>query len=274
MADFAEQLEAKYQRLLQILSEIERPAIALSGGVDSALLAYTAFQATGERALAITADSPAMPRREMRQASQLVQQIGIRHIFIHSHEVEHPAYRANPVERCYICKKEIFSQLNQVARQMGCTVICHGENVDDLVDHRPGSLAAQELGARAPLREAGLGKQEIRCLARRFDLPVWDQPAMACLSSRVPAGSEITVEKLAQIEAAEDFLLDLGFRQVRVRHHDTLARIELGQDEMQNILAHTQAIIERFQELGFRYITLDLAGYRLSGLEQIREGKP
>lgn len=268
MTETNEQLENKYQRLIQILTDMGSTVIALSGGVDSALLAQAAHQALGERAIAMTADSPSMPRRELAEARRLAQQIGIRHLVFASHEMEDPRYTANPVDRCYFCKLETFTEIEQKARQLGYRAICYGENMDDNTDHRPGAHAAREFGVRSPLKEAGLNKQEIRHLAQRFGLPVWDKPAAACLSSRFPYGSHITVEKLAQVEEGEDYLRELGFHQYRLRHHDTIARIEVAEEEMGGLLAHAASIVARFRQLGFTYVTLDLAGYRRGSLNE------
>jgi pyridinium-3,5-biscarboxylic acid mononucleotide sulfurtransferase len=261
-------LEAKYHKLLHLLTELESAVIALSGGVDSVLLAYAARQALGERAIAMTADSPSMPRRELAEARRLAQQIGIRHLVFESHEMENPSYTANPVERCYFCKVETFAEIERMAKEHGFKTLCYGENMDDNGDYRPGSNAAREFGVRSPLKEAGLGKQEIRLLAQRFGLPVWDKPASACLSSRFPYGSEITVEKLMQVEEAENYLHDLGLQQYRVRHHETIARIEVEEAEMVKLLSQAQLIVKRFKQLGFKYVTMDLAGYRRGSLNE------
>jgi uncharacterized protein len=268
MPELDVELDEKYQRLVQTLAEMGSAVIALSGGVDSALLAQAAHQALGERAIAMTADSPSMPRRELAEAQRLAQQIGIRHLVFKSHEMENPRYTANPVDRCFFCKVETFGEIERVARELGYQTICYGENLDDDTDHRPGANAAKEFGVRSPLKEAGLGKAEIRRLAQHFGLPVWDKPAAACLSSRFPYGAPITVEKLAQVEEAEDFLWELGFQQYRVRHHGEIARIEVGEAEMSRLLAQAAAIVERFRQIGFTYITMDLAGYRRGSLNE------
>jgi uncharacterized protein len=268
MSDLDEMLEEKYLRLLQIFAGMGEAVIALSGGVDSALLAHAAHQALGDRAIAMTADSPSLPRRELAEAQRLAQQIGIRHLVFQSHELEDPRYTANPVDRCFFCKLETFSEMERAAQQLGYHTICYGENLDDNADHRPGAGAAREYGVRSPLKEAGLTKAEIRHLARHFGLPVWDKPAAACLSSRFPYGSSITVEKLAQVEQAEDFLWELGFQQYRVRHHGEIARIEVAEAEMSRLLAQASVVVARFRQLGFTYIAMDLAGYRRGSLNE------
>ncbi len=261
-------LEEKYQRLLKIIGEMESAAIAFSGGVDSALLAYAAFQALGNRAVAMTADSPSLKRRELEDALQLVRQIGIKHVLFATQELQDPNYANNPLDRCYFCKTETFTHIDRMARQMGYQMICYGENLDDQGDYRPGGLAAQEFGVRAPLKEAGLGKAEIRQLSQRFGLPVWDKPAAACLSSRFPYGTQITPQRLAMVECAEDILWELGLRDCRVRYHGDLARIEVPPEDMPTVINQAAVIVDGLRKAGFRNITLDLAGYKRGSLNQ------
>jgi uncharacterized protein len=247
---------------------MESVVVAMSGGVDSLLLAKIASDVLGERALAVTADSPSLPRRDLRDAVEIARRLGIQHRVIHSDEVTDRRYRANPANRCYYCKKILFSQLGEIAEQAGARWVCFGENVDDQSDYRPGSQAAMEYAVRAPLREAGLNKTEIRLLAKQLGLPAWDKPASACLASRFPYGTEITPEKLSQVEQAEDYLWRLGFHQCRVRYHGEVARIEVEPEKMSMLLAHAEDINERFRQLGFTYSALDLSGYRRGSLNE------
>jgi uncharacterized protein len=261
-------LGARYRRLHALLAEMEGVIVGMSGGVDSVLLAAVAHQALGERALAVTADSPSLPRRELRQVEELARRIGLRHMVVKTDELDDPRYAANPVNRCYFCKHELFDHLARLAEELGIGWICYGENVDDASDHRPGGLAARKFGVRAPLKEAGLGKADIRALARAMDLPVWDKPALACLSSRFPYGTPITAELLAQVEAAEDALWDRGLREFRVRHHGDTARIETAPSEMPAVVAQAAEITAALRALGYKIVTLDLAGYRRGSLNE------
>ncbi len=262
-------LREKHARLTEILRAMGDVIIGMSGGVDSVLLSKVAHDVLGEKALAVTADSPSLPRRELAEAQSLAQLAGIRHLVIKTQEVFDPRYAANPNNRCYFCKSELFTNLDSLAAQMGFHWIAYGENQDDLGDHRPGAVAAGEHNVRAPLKEAGMTKADIRALAQQLGLPVWDKPAFACLGSRFPYGTQITPEKLAQVEAAEDILWQLGFRQYRVRYHGEVARIEVDKVSMAKLVELGDAIAARFKsEAGFAYVAMDLAGYRRGSMNE------
>lgn len=264
-----QELEGRAARLRAILAEMGGVVIGMSGGVDSVVLARVAAEVLGARALAVTADSPSLPRRELREAEELARLAGVRHLVVATGEVADPQYAANPTNRCYFCKTELFTQLAAIAAAEGLGWVAYGENIDDLGDHRPGAQAAAERGVRAPLKEAGLTKADIRALARGYGLPVWDKPAFACLGSRFPYGTAITPEKLAQVEAAEDVLWELGLRQFRVRHHGDLARIEVDPADMAVLVARAAEVAGRVRALGgFRHVTLDLAGYRRGSMNE------
>ena len=263
MYELSADQQAKYERLRTILAEMGDLIIGMSGGVDSVLLAKVAHDVLGERALAITADSPSLPRRELREAVELAHKIGVRHKVIQTQEVNDPRYAANPSDRCYYCKTELFTNLDGLADELGFHWLAYGENQDDTGDHRPGAKAAGEHRVRAPLKEAHLTKPDIRALAQHLELPIWDKPAFACLGSRFPYGTQITPEKLAQVEAAEDVLWEHGFRQFRVRYHGEVARIEVDPADMPRLLELASEIVERIQrEAKFTYVAMDLAGYR------------
>jgi len=269
MSELSEQLQGKYARLREVLREMGDVIIGMSGGVDSVLLSKVACEVLGEKALAVTADSPSLPRRELREAEGLARMAGIRHQVIKTNEVFDPRYAANPNNRCYFCKTELFTNLDGIAAQLGFHWIAYGENVDDSGDHRPGAKAAGEHNVRAPLKEAGLTKADIRALAQHLDLPVWDKPAFACLGSRFPYGTQITPEKLAQVEAAEDILWDAGFRQYRVRHHGEVARIEVDRADMSRLLDLAESITAQFKaHAGFTYVAMDLLGYRRGSMNE------
>jgi len=258
------EIDAKYARLVQLLRETGGAIVAFSGGVDSTLLARAAADALGERAVLVTADSETYPEAELAEARRLGALLGLRHVIVRTEELANPEYARNGANRCFFCKDELFARLAPVAEREGIRTLVYGANVDDLGDHRPGMQSARQRGVRAPMIEAGLTKAEIRELSRALGLPTWDKPSFACLSSRFQYGDRITADKLRQIDAAEAFMKELGFRQFRVRHHDRLARIELAHDELARLWdedRHTR-IVTRFRELGYVYITIDLAGFQ------------
>jgi pyridinium-3,5-biscarboxylic acid mononucleotide sulfurtransferase len=261
----AEKAHALREQLASLVSVV----VAYSGGVDSAYLAYEASRTLGDRAVAVTADSPSYPERHRRLAIDIAAQFHLQHEIIHTTELERPEYRANPANRCYYCKHELYTHLSRIAAERGAVII-DGNNADDRGDYRPGRQAAREFGVRSPLDEVDLTKDEIRELSRRAGLPTWDEPASACLSSRIPYHTEVTDEKLRTIERAEQVLRDLGFRVCRVRHHDELARVEIAREELARALEAdvSRAIVRELKALGYRYVTLDLQGYRTGSLNE------
>jgi uncharacterized protein len=267
----AETLARKESRLRTIMGEIESAIVAFSGGVDSAYLAWVAADVLGSRALAVTADSPSYPRRHREAALGLARDFQWQHELIHTFELDRPEYRANPSNRCYYCKHELFTHLTEMARRRGFRAVLDGNNADDRGDHRPGRQAAREFGVRSPLDEADLTKPEIRELSRRAGLPVWNEPASACLSSRIPYNFEVTDAKLDMIDRAEAVLHSLGFRVCRVRHHEQVARLEIAREEMARALDPEVAatLVAELKAIGFQYISLDLQGYRMGSLNEV-----
>jgi uncharacterized protein len=259
----------KERALCDTLESFGSVIVAYSGGVDSAYLACMASRALGDRAVAVTADSPSYPERHRQLAIQIAREFGLRHEIIHTSELERPEYRANPANRCYYCKHELYTHLSRLGTARHAIVV-DGNNADDRGDYRPGRQAAREFGVRSPLDEVNLTKDEIRELSRRAGLPTWDEPASACLSSRIPYHHEVTDEKLRMIEQAEEALRALGFRVFRVRHHDEVARVEIARQEMPRALEPeiAAAIVRDLKAVGYRYITLDLQGYRTGSLNE------
>ncbi len=257
---------AELRRLEEVVTGLDGVAVGLSGGVDSSVLSAVSHRVHAARAVAVIARSPSLPQRELDAALAVADQIGIRVEVVDTEEVADQRYAANPRNRCLFCKEHQFAALRSVADRLGFAHIAHGETLDDLEDHRPGRGAASTFAVRAPLREAGLDKAAVRVIARDLDLPVWDKPAFACLASRIPHGDEVTVEKLAQIEKAEQQLVDLGFRAFRVRHHGTLARIEVEPADHASVLHKASEIVATLRGLGFEHVTLDLAGLGASRL--------
>lgn len=267
-------LDEKYQLLLQVIASHKRVAVAFSGGVDSSFLCKAAREAVGEACVAITMVSPMMPSDDLRTAKDIAGLVGIRHLLIEDKELDEPI-AANPINRCYHCKKIEFRRIAEIAAEEGMKTVFDGSNLDDEADYRPGLTALKELGVTSPLRAAGLTKAEIRELSRQLGLPTWDKPAAACLGSRVPYGTRITLEKLRAIDAAEQLLRSFGFRQCRVRHHGDIARLEVSPDERSRFFDPEllDRVSQGIKSLGFRYVCLELEGYRTGSLNRVLEEK-
>jgi len=266
-----EELARKQSALLDTLSRMERVIVAFSGGADSAYLAWAAHRVLGANALAVTADSPSFPASHKRDAEAFVKQFGISHEYIQTTEFDSPEYVANNPDRCFHCKDELFTRLEQLQSERRIAHIVYGVNVDDLSDYRPGQIAAKQHHVAAPLADSGLTKAEIRELSRRAGLPTWDRPASACLSSRIPYGTPVTIQNVKTVETGEEEIKALGFRQFRVRFHGETVRLEIAPDEMAKALTleMAQRFTGLFKSLGFKYVTLDLEGYRQGSLNEV-----
>ncbi|MFW6358223.1 MAG: ATP-dependent sacrificial sulfur transferase LarE [Chroococcales cyanobacterium] len=266
-------VKEKLLKLKDLFAQMDRALIAYSGGIDSTLVAKVAYDALGDRALAMTAESPSLLPEELEDARIQAATIGIPHEVIYTHEMDNPNYTANPVKRCYFCKSELHDTLKPLALERGYPYVVDGVNADDLQDYRPGIQAAKERGARSPLAEIGISKAEVREIARYLGLPWWDKPAQPCLSSRFPYGEEITVTKLQRVGRCEVYLRKLGWKTLRVRSESDTARIELPPEQIQEFVVSTDLpqLVEAFQSYGFTYVTLDLEGYRSGKLNQVLE---
>lgn len=268
-----DQLHTKLEALKEYINSLGSLAVAFSGGVDSTFLTHVAHEVLGDRMIAVTAVSASFPERERNEAIAFCKSEGIRHLTVRSEELEIEGFRHNPTNRCYLCKKEFFSEIIEIAKENGAAYVAEGSNMDDNGDYRPGLTAVAELGVKSPLRHAKLYKSEIRELSREMGLPTWDKQSFACLSSRVVYGEEITEEKLHMVDRAEQLLLDLGFRQVRVRIHGLIARIEVMPEEFEKMIRpEIRGLITRsFKEYGFSYVTMDLTGYRTGSMNETLE---
>ncbi|MDD3035866.1 MAG: ATP-dependent sacrificial sulfur transferase LarE [Candidatus Saccharimonadaceae bacterium] len=265
-----DQLHEKYENLKEYLKNLDSVAVAFSGGVDSTFLLKTAHDVLGDKVIAVTARSMSFPKRELEDARAFAASNEIEHVVVDSEELDIDGFSKNPTNRCYLCKTELFSKIKKIAVQKDLEFVAEASNTDDNGDYRPGLMAVAELGIKSPLREADLSKPEIRELSKELGLPTWNKPSFACLSSRFPYGENITPERLRMIDEAEQFLLDLGFRQVRVRYHGNLARIETDESGFQTMTLQSmrEKIHAKFREIGFTYVSLDLKGYRTGSMNE------
>ena len=266
------ELKNKTQKLKEIFQSLRKVLVAYSGGVDSTLLLKVAKDTLeDENVLAVTAFSPLYPERELAEAKNVIQAIGGRHLLIESNELEIDGFSKNPTNRCYYCKKRLFEELIKIAEKESIPFVVEGSTLDDEMDHRPGRKAIQELGIRSPLKEALFTKANVRELSNTLGLPTWDKPSFACLASRFPYGEEITIEGLRMVGEAEDFLFGLGFKQVRVRHYQNLARIEILQEEMDRLIEGSlrEKVVSHLKAIGYRYVTLDLQGFRSGSMNEV-----
>ena len=266
---------AKEEQLREIFRELESVIVAYSGGVDSSYVAYVANAELGPRAVCITGQSASLPVFQRAEIDRVVEKFGFQHEVIQTEELENPSYRANNPDRCFFCKDELYTKLESVARGRGIQTIVDGSTTDDLGDYRPGRRAAAQHAVRSPLIEVGLSKSEVRELSRRATLPTWDKPASPCLSSRIAYGTTVTIERLSKVDRGEEILREFGFREFRVRHHDQLVRLEIATAEMDQILRKEvfQELAARFRELGFKYVTLDLEGFRSGSMNEVLDNQ-
>jgi uncharacterized protein len=264
---------AKEQQLRALCREMDSVVVAFSGGVDSTYVAYVATMELGRRAFCVTGESASLAAYQRLETEQLVKRFGFNHELIHTAELDNPRYRANAADRCYFCKTELYDQLLALASARGCAHVVDGSTTDDLGDYRPGRKAADEHGVRSPLIEVGMSKAEVRELSRVAGLPTWDKPASPCLSSRIAYGTPVTIERLSTIDRGEELMRSMGFREFRVRHHDNLVRLEIAPAELDRALKREiiDELARRFRALGFRYVTLDLHGYRTGAMNEVLE---
>ena len=263
-----DQLHEKFEKLKEVLRSYQGAAVAFSGGVDSSFLLAAASETLGDKVLAVTASSTSFPRRELEEAIRFCRERGIRQEVFHSDELAIEGFRQNPPNRCYLCKKHLFSRIFEIAEANGLPVVAEGSNLDDEGDYRPGLMAVKEMGAKSPLRAAGLTKQDIRDLSKEMGLPTWEKPSFACLASRFPYGETIDEQKLDMVDRSEEFLSGSGFRQVRVRIHDNLARIEVMPEDFDRLTGQHELIAKTLKEIGFTYVAMDLTGYRTGSMNE------
>lgn len=265
-----EETQRKFGKLKAVLQDMKGALVAFSGGVDSTFLVKVAQDVLGDQIFAIIASSESYPKKETQGAIELAKKLNIPHMVIRTRELDNPDFSNNPPDRCYHCKIELFSRIKEIAEEKGLSTVLDGSNFDDMGDYRPGLKACEELGIRSPLKEVGLGKEEIRALSKQMGLPTWNKPSLACLASRFPYNAEIDKESLEQVAMAEEYLWSLGFSQVRVRHHGQIARVEVDSEGIQRLLDPSlrAQIVENLKSLGYAYVTLDLAGYRTGSMNE------